>query len=236
LFFSASTDTNTQSDAFVGAGNAAKVDLPALPCELLDEALTQATLDSFDVDAILRGLEVPFLQIDGVDTCQSEAALPDAIVPTTPPPVAAAAAADPDARAKATRAKGARAVVRKSPTTIRTLTKAEILVAVESEEVLLADRRQWANLVAQAERVLSAAEVAGLKKRRRRAKGVVDARNARVKKKKVVESTDVQFETAVLQNEALTAKVAQMAADNAALQRELALLRRQLNAANNTPQ
>jgi len=210
--------------AWTGAGDTAKVDLPALPCEFLDEELVAATLSpSFDVDAILG-------QID--EECAAFQS--DATVPTTPPPVAAAAAAA--AAVAATAVAAVPAKVARTTTSIRTLTKAEILSAVESNDVLLADRRQWANMMTQAEQVLSPNEVAELKKRRRRAKGVVDAQNARKKKKKGTANTDVQFKVAIAQNEALTAKVAQMAADNAALQKELAALRSQLTAANNTPQ
>jgi hypothetical protein len=188
-----------------------------LPCDFLDEELI-ATLDSpsFDVDAILGCLEVP-TQVNREDT-----ASPIATVPTTPPAAALATERTAPSMARRSQAKI------RTATAIRTPTRDEILAAVESDEVLLATRRQWADLMAQAESVLSPDEVAELKKRRRRAKGVVDARNARVKKRKGFESHSVEYEAAMMQNAALTAKVTQMAADNAVLQNELAALRSKL--------
>lgn len=198
-------------------GGGAKVDLPQALCELFNEEFLPGTASpSFDVDRMLDScFEVPELEVAGASAA-------DATVPTTPPPVETVVSTTP-------------ALAVRNSTTIRTPTKEEILAAAQSNEVLLAGRQQWANLLSQAERVLTAQEIATLKKNRRRAKGAVDARNSRNKRKKGAEKNGEQFDAVMRQNKQLQNTVAQMGADNAALQKELAALRNQLAVNNNAP-
>lgn len=198
-------------------GGGAKVDLPQALSELFNEEFISATASpSFDVNRMLDScFEVPDLEVAGASAA-------DATVPTTPPPVETVVSTPP-----------APALAVRNSTTIRTPTKEEILAAAQSNEVLLASRQQWANLLSQAERVLTAQEIATLKKNRRRAKGAVDARNSRNKRKKGAEKNGKQFDAVMRQNKQLQNTVAQMGAENAALQKELAALRKQLAANNN---
>jgi len=109
----------------------------------------------------------------------------------------------------------------------RNPTKADILRSVQSVEILQSDKHEWKVFFGQAKGLLSAAEIKEIKKKRRRALGVIYARDSRNKQKQERSSNDGQFQVLAEQNERLVLDVAQLNADNQALRTELAQLRSQ---------
>jgi hypothetical protein len=111
---------------------------------------------------------------------------------------------------------------------LRNPTKAELLLFLQSVEVLQSAKHQWKRFFSQAKGLLSQDEVDKVKKKRRRALGVIYARDSRNKQKQVRNSTDGQFHVVTAENARLVLDVAELTAANLALRSQIAELKGQL--------
>lgn len=115
-----------------------------------------------------------------------------------------------------------------TPTSIRSPSREEVLRALESVEVLRAGKEEWKLFFEQVKTVLTGPELQALKKKRRRALGVLYARDSRNKTKRARGDERSQFAQVAEQNQQLSAAVVELATANAQLRRQLDELRNQL--------
>ena len=95
-------------------------------------------------------------------------------------------------------------------------------------EVLQCAKHQWQEVFSPFKGLLSQDEVDKVKKKRRRALGVIYARDSRNKQKQVRNSTDGQFHVVTAENARLVLDVAELTAANLALRSQIAELKGQL--------